>query len=81
MFLCANSWIKCLLASSIFLGTVIRSTTNRSPCDLPPEAGIPWPLSRSFCPDELPGGMVTDFMPSSEGTSTLAPRIASANPS
>src|SRR5271157_3460272 len=51
--------------------------TKRSPSGLPPEAGTPCPLSRSFSPEELPGGMVSDFMPSRDGMSTLAPRTAS----
>ena len=55
------------------LGTTILSWTNRSPSGLPPEAGTPCPLSRSFWPEELPGGIVSDFMPSSDGTSILAP--------
>ncbi len=38
---------------------------NRSPSGLPPEAGTPCPLSLSFWPLELPGGMVMDFNPSS----------------
>src|SRR5208337_2315839 len=73
----ANSWINRWLVSSMVLGTTILSWTKRSPSGLPPEAGTPCPLSRSFSPEELPGGMVSDFMPSSDGTSTLAPRIAS----
>ena len=72
-----NSSIRCRLSSSTPLGTTILSTTNRSPAGLPPEAGTPWPLSRSFSPLELPAGMVSDFRPSGVGTSILAPRIAS----
>ena len=59
------------------LGTTILSTTNRSPAGWPPEAGTPCPRRRSFCPLEVPAGMVSDFRPSGVGTSIFAPRMAS----
>ena len=64
-----NCSINARLAASMFLDTMILSTTNRSPPGLPAVAGIPWPFKRSLRPLELPAGIVSDFMPSRAGTS------------
>ena len=53
-----------------------RRRGRRPGCDF--EAGTPWPRSRSLWPELVPGGMVRVLKPSSVGTSTLAPRTASA---
>ena len=74
----ASSRSSSLVSSSCGTGTAIFTSTISSPRTPSFVAdGTPFSLSRSFCPDCVPGGILSSVRPSMVGTSTFAPSAAS----
>jgi hypothetical protein len=62
-----------------FVGTERRTRASTSPLPPPFSFGAPRPRMRISLPSWVPAGIFSDTGPSGVGTSTLAPRAASAN--